>query len=69
MLAGKDASLGENTARALICTLGDDGRVRLKFHQVENLAITEEEHDTGLHHVLEDEVFIVVANLIDVTHD
>ena len=40
----------------------------LQLHHIEDLAVTEEKHDTSLHHVLEDEVFVIVADLIDVAH-
>ena len=41
----------------------------LKFHEIKDLPITEEEHDAGFHHILEDEIFVIVANLVDVAHD
>ena len=69
MLAGQQASLWEDAARLLVCTLCNDGSVRTLLHQVEHLSIAEEEHDTGLHHVLEDEVLVIVADFIDVAHD
>ena len=43
--------------------------MRLDLHHIKYLAVSEEKHDTRLHHVLEDEVLIIVANLVDVAHD
>ena len=43
--------------------------MRLDLHHIKYLAVSEEKHDTSLHHVLEDEVLVIVANLVDVTHD
>ena len=43
--------------------------MRLNLHHIENLSISEEKHDTSLHHVLEDKVFVIVANFVDVAHD
>ena len=59
----------EDSNRALIRALGDHGCVGFELHQIEDLTVTEEEHDTGLHHILEDEVLIIVADFIDVAHD
>ena len=33
------------------------------------MSVSVEEHDTHFHHVLEDEVFVIVAALKNVTHD
>ena len=41
----------------------------LDLHHIKYLAISEEKHDARLHHVLEDEVLIIVANLVDIAHD
>ena len=43
--------------------------MRLDLHHIKYLAVSEEKHDTSLHHVLEDEVLVIVANLVDVAHD
>ena len=40
----------------------------LDLAEVKYLAVSEEEHDAGFHHVLENEVFIVVTALVDVAH-
>ena len=69
MLDGEDTSLREDTDGTLVRALGNDRRMGLQFHKVEHLTITEEEHDTGFHHILEDEIFVIVADLYDVTHD
>ena len=41
----------------------------LHLHHIKYLTVSEEEHDACLHHVLEDEVLVIVANLVDVAHD
>ena len=43
--------------------------MRLHLHHIKYLTVSEEEHDACLHHVLEDEVLVIVANLVDVAHD
>ena len=43
--------------------------MRLRFHEIVHLSVAVEEHHAGFHHVLEDEVLVIVANLVDVAHD
>ncbi len=69
MLSWQDTSLWENTDGAFVHICGDDWGMRLLFHKVENLAVTEEEHHTRLHHILEDEILVIVADLADIAHD
>lgn len=69
MLDGEHTSLREDADVFLVRTLGNDRCVGFKFHKVKHLAIAEEEHDTSLHHILENEIFVIVADLVDVTHD
>ena len=68
VLTGQEAGLREYANWTIIRSLGYYGCMGLQLHHIEDLAVTEEKHDTSLHHVLEDEVFVVVANLIDVAH-
>ena len=69
MLAWEDAGLREDSAWLLISALGNDWSVWALLHQIKHLTITEKEHDARLHHVLEDEVLVIVANFINVAHD
>ena len=59
MLLGKNAALGEGAAWLVIGACGHDQRVRFYFAEVEHLTVSKEEQIRGLHHVLEDKVFVV----------
>lgn len=63
------ASLWEHTYRLIVGALSHDWLMRFRLHQVENLAVTVEEHQARLHHVLKDEVLVIVTGFIDVAHD
>lgn len=69
MLARHDARLGEQTYRSVIGIRRNDWSMRLLFDEVENLTIAVEEHHASLHHVLEDEILVVVADLKDVARN
>ena len=64
----QDAALWKQTDWLLVGTNRHDRGVRLFLHHVIDLGISEEEHHTRLHHVLEDEVLVVVADFKDVLH-
>ena len=42
--------------------------MRLQLHEIEDLSVAIEKHDAGLHHVLEDKVLVIVADLVNVAH-
>ena len=43
-----------------------DRSVRLAFEHVPDLAVSEEELDARLHHVLEDEILVIITGLEDI---
>ena len=42
--------------------------MRFALHEIVNLSVSEEEHHASLHHILEDEEFVIVADFANVTH-
>ena len=69
VLDRENAGLGEDTCRSLVSALSHHGCMRLQLDQVEDLSVAVEEHHARLHHVLKDEVLVVVADLDDIAHD
>jgi len=59
LLRGKNTALGEDPHWLVIGACGHDRRVRFYFAEVEHLTVSKEEQITGLHHALEDNVFVV----------
>jgi len=68
VLDRKDTALWEETDWFVVLSNRHNWNVWLGFHQIVDLSVPVEEHDTCLHHVLEDEVLVIVAALEDVTH-
>ena len=68
MLEWNHTGLWEDANRLLVGPNRYYGCVRLAHHHVVDLSVTEEEHNASLHHVLKDEVLVVIASLHDVAH-
>ena len=69
MLDWENTALWEQSDWFVTLPDGHYGNVWLRFHQVVDLSVSVEEHDTGFHHVLEDEVLVIVTAFENVTHD
>ena len=68
MLDWEDAALWEEANGLLILADSHDGCVGLLLHEVVHLPVSVEEHHACLHHVLEDEEFVVVADFTNIAH-
>ena len=68
MLAWEQTCLREHSTWLLVDSLCDNRRMRLQLHEIEDLSVAVEKHDACLHHVLEDKVLVIVADLVNVAH-
>jgi len=67
VLAWKEATRREESDGLFVRANSHDGCMRLALEEVPDLAVTEEELNALLHHLLEDKIFIIVADLKNVS--
>ena len=66
-MAGEEATRREESDRLFVRSDSHDGSMGLALEEVPDLAVTEEELNPLFHHLLEDKIFVIVADFKNVS--